>query len=150
MVSDHLSRQSLYRSLHPRFAAGFDWLRTFDPQLAEGKYPIAGDDVFALVQSYRTCPPPEKLFETHRERIDIQYLAAGTERMLWTAAEGLRVCAPYDAARDVMFYAEPAACSSLVCGPGSFAIFFPDDAHKPGCAWEAPAMVRKVVLKIRL
>lgn len=150
MVSDHLSRQALYRRLHPRFGAAFDWLRTFDPQKADGKYPVDGDEVFALVQGYHTSPAEEKLFETHRERIDIQYLVAGTEQMLWAPAEGLRVRTPYDAARDVEFYAEPAASSSLLCGPGSFAVFFPDDAHKPGCAWQAPALVKKVVLKVRL
>jgi YhcH/YjgK/YiaL family protein len=34
--------------------------------------------------------------------------------------------------------------------PGSFALFYPEDAHKPNCAWDAPERVRKVVVKVRL
>jgi YhcH/YjgK/YiaL family protein len=34
--------------------------------------------------------------------------------------------------------------------PGSFAILYPHDGHKPCCSWHAPASVKKVVVKIRL
>jgi len=33
---------------------------------------------------------------------------------------------------------------------GSFAVFFPWDIHRPACAINEPASIRKVVVKIRL
>lgn len=150
MVFDQLSRHSLYRPLHPRFGAAFDWLLAFDPKTPDGRHAIAGDDIFALVQSFTTGPANEKEFETHRDRIDIQYVFEGLEQMLCVRAEGLTVRTPYDPARDIAFYHDPADYSSLVCAPGSFAIFFPHDAHKPTCAVKAPVPARKVVVKIRV
>lgn len=150
MIFDHLSRQALYRSLHPQFAAGFDWLLAFDPATADGRYPIVGDDLFALVQGYDTAAPSTKDFEAHRERIDIQYMVSGSETMFSTPIEGLTVKMPFDAARDLMFFSEPVHNNALACTPGSFAIFYPHDAHKGGCILGASVPIRKVVLKIRV
>ncbi|MCX0221867.1 YhcH/YjgK/YiaL family protein, partial [Escherichia coli] len=33
--------------------------------------------------------------------------------------------------------------------PGMFAIFMPGEPHKPGCAVETPAEIKKVVIKVR-
>jgi biofilm protein TabA len=35
-------------------------------------------------------------------------------------------------------------------GEGTFLVFWPEDGHMPGIAVDAPAPVRKVVIKIRL
>ncbi|MDI6936784.1 YhcH/YjgK/YiaL family protein, partial [Serratia sp. Se-PFBMAAmG] len=32
--------------------------------------------------------------------------------------------------------------------PGTFAVFFPQDIHRPNCAPDLPAAIRKVVVKI--
>lgn len=150
MICDSLSHQVGYRHLHRHFAAGFDWLLALDPRLPDGRYSVVGDDVFALIQSYTTAPAADKAFENHRERIDIQYIVSGTEALLCVPAEGLAVRDPHDTTRDIAFYHEPPAYSSLICGPGMFAIFFPHDAHKPGCIFQAPGPVKKVVLKVRV
>lgn len=57
MVIDTISHSGLYHSLGPRFAAGLEWLRNFEPATPDGRYDLRGDDVFALVQSYETMPP---------------------------------------------------------------------------------------------
>jgi len=150
MIFDLLANQALYRSVHPGFAASFDWLSKFDPSLADGKYPIDGDRVFALVQSYTTGLPSQKKFETHVEHIDIQYVAQGVETMPVVARGGLVATLPYEAARDVELYADPSEWTTLLCGPGSFAIYFPHDAHKPGCISGAPMLIKKVVIKVKV
>jgi len=150
MIFDHLAHQALYRSVHPGFAASFDWLAHFDPSLADGKYPIDGDKVFALVQSYTTGLPSQRKFETHVEHIDIQYVAHGVETMQIAARSDLVVTAPYEAARDVELYADPETYTSLLCGPGSFAIYFPHDGHKPGCISGTAMPMKKVVIKLKV
>jgi len=151
VIFDLLANQALYRSLHPGFAVSFDWLARFDPSLAVGKYPIDGDKVFALVQSYSTAPAAEKKLETHVAHIDIQCVVSGVETMLVAPRSSLVVTEPYDPTRDIAFYADPAQATPLFCTPGSFAIYFPTDAHKPCCmSGFSPVAVKKVVIKIKV
>lgn len=151
MILDHLDRASLYRNLGPRFARGLDWLRAFDPKTPPGRLAIEGDDLYAMVQTYDTQPAARKSFETHRAFADIQYLASGEETIGFAPLSELKaVTQPYDAAKDCALYADPKCVTNLVMGPGMFAIFWPDDGHKPGCTLGALAQVQKVVLKVRL
>jgi biofilm protein TabA len=150
MILDSLARASLYATLGPRFAAGFAWLRSRDPSLPDGRVAIDGDRVFALVQRYHTAPGAEKRFESHRAHADIQFVAAGRERILHAGADTLEIDTPYDADTDVAFHREPGASSSLLLGPGDFAVLWPGDAHKPGCMAGGRDAVHKVVIKVRL
>ena len=150
VIWDLLSNEKIYRHLHPRFALSFDWLARFDPATPDGRIELDGDSVFALVQSYTTKPAEKNTFETHRERIDIQYIARGTELMLCAPVASLTETTPYNPARDATFYADPGASTQIVCGAGSFALFFPHDGHKGGCTWQTPGDIRKVVLKVRV
>lgn len=150
MIHCPLTEADSYAALGPRFAAGFAWLRAFDPALPDGRHAIDGDDVFAMVASYDTGPSTEKRFEAHRRHADIQFVAAGAERILYLPAAGLTTETPYDDETDVMFFAEPPYASSLLMNAGDCAVFLPADAHKPACMAGARHAVRKVVVKVRL
>ena len=51
--------------------------------------------------------------------------------------------------KDVAFYKNIENASKLVLKDGDFAIFFPEDAHKPCCALNnEPSKVKKVVVKV--
>jgi biofilm protein TabA len=150
MILDTLSAAMQYEGLGPGIALGLAYVRDFDPETADGRHPLSGDDLFALVQSYETGPATDKQFEAHREYLDIQYVAEGTERILYAPVEGLRVSTPYSEAGDVLFFEEPGVSSSLLLRPGEFAIFFPGDAHKPGCMAGGRERVKKVVIKVRV
>jgi len=150
MILTTLADADALAALEPGIAAGVRWLRAFDPGMADGRHDIDGDEVFALVSTYATGPATEKRFETHRVYLDLQYVAAGAERILHAPAEGLTVETPYDEAKDIAFYAEPKASSSLLLRAGDLAVFHPADAHKPGCMAGGRDEVRKVVVKVRL
>jgi YhcH/YjgK/YiaL family protein len=150
MILTTLADSAPYEALGSRIAAGLRWLRSMDPVIADGRHAIDGDDVFALVATYDTVPGTEKRLETHVRHIDLQYVADGHERILHAPAAALIVETPYDDAADITFYAEPPFASSLLMRPGDLAIFFPDDAHKPGCMAGGRHTVRKVVVKVRI
>lgn len=150
MILTTLADSAPYETLGARIAAGLSWLRAMDPALPDGRHPIQGDDLFALVQTYDTVPGTEKRLETHVRHIDLQLVADGQERILHAPAAVLTVETPYDEATDIAFYADPPLASSLLMRPGDLAIFFPDDAHKPGCMAGARHTVRKVVVKVRI
>lgn len=150
MVHDSLVNAALYRSLGPRIAAALEYVATFDPSTEDGRHAIHGDDLFALVQSYETRPGAEKRFESHRRHLDVQFVAVGRERILHAHTPELEVDTPYAEETDLVFYRDPGVSSSILLRAGDFAIFFPDDAHKPGCMAGGREAVKKVVVKARL
>ncbi len=150
MIHFPLRHAERYAAVLPGMDAAAAWLRAFDPALPDGRHPVDGERVFALVSSYATGPSTEKRFEAHRRHADVQWIASGAERILYLPAGGLAVAEPYSDETDVLFFEEPRVSSSLLMGAGDAAVFFPDDAHKPGCMAGARHEVRKVVVKIRL
>ena len=67
---------------HPRLAKAFDYLRTTDlSQLSLGRHDIVGDEVFALVQEYRTARIAKDFGNRIAAYIDVQHVASGAERM---------------------------------------------------------------------
>jgi YhcH/YjgK/YiaL family protein len=123
--------------------------------LPDGRVEIEGERLFALVQTYPPKPVEGAKFEAHRRYADVQYIAAGAEMIGHAPTGTLAVETPYDAAKDIAFYAQPACWSPLAVPAGSFAVFYPEDAHMPCCrldclAGRAGETVHKIVVKVAL
>jgi len=152
MVIDHLSNAAQYTALHPLFAKAFEYLKNFDPATPDGKYELDGKQLYAMVQRYDTAPEPSKAWESHQVYADIQFIVAGREKMLWAPVGELTPKDGYNAERDMEKYAEvpPKHAAANLVSPGFFAIYFPEDGHKPAVMVEQPEPVVKVIMKIRL
>ena len=150
MIIDRLSHADNYRAFGSRFISGFQWLKQAAPDTPDGRYDVEGNDVYALVQSYDTVPSSEKKYESHRVFADIQFVVRGTEVIYYAPTDQLRALTPYDEQKDFLLYSDPAASTPLNLGPGSFAIFHPQDGHKPGCVARTACSIKKVVIKVRL
>jgi biofilm protein TabA len=151
MIADTLEQNSRYLSLSPHFATAFKFLEKLPVGRPDGRYDIDGDNCFALVQTYNTRPLAQALFEAHRQYIDIQFLQAGRETLLWTPLAALTsVTQPYAADTDIAFFATPPHWTPVNLRAGHFAIFFPADGHAPGLECDGPAEVRKIVIKVRI
>jgi biofilm protein TabA len=151
MITDLLSNADLYKSVHPRLAAGLAWLRNTDlASLPLGKAVIDGEHLFALVQEYTPKGPELGKLEAHRRYWDIQYVASGEERMGWVNLGEVTVSEPYNPEREVGFFT--GKCNFLRVPAGSFTIFAPQDVHMPGVAPadEKAGLVRKVVVKVEV
>lgn len=151
MITDLLTNADHYRNLHPGLAAGLDWLRGTDlASLPLGKTVIDGEHLFALIQEYTPKGPELGKLEAHRRYWDIQYVAAGEERMGWVNLTEVTVSEPYNPEREVGFFT--GRCNFIRVPAGSFTIFAPQDVHMPGVAPEdenAMGIVRKIVLKVK-
>ena len=131
--------------------AGFEFLERGDlAALSMGKHPIDGDSVFALAMQSPSRDPSDGRFEAHQEYIDIQYLVSGEEMIGLAPVEGLKVTSPYDAAKDIAFYAVPATYKALEIHPGHFAVLFPGEGHLPMCHSHGPHQLHKVVVKVKV
>ena len=147
MILDLLTNATTYEKLHPGFSAGFHFLRHADlATMAQGRYAIDGDRIYAMVQEYDTKPLAEGLLEVHTRYIDIQYLVTGEELIGYAPLSKQIIRTPYDKDRDIAFL--EGAAEPLRLQQGQIAIFYPHDAHMPGRTTGAPAHVRKVVVKV--
>lgn len=151
MILDTLSQGHLYHPLNPRFARAFAFLHSVTPETAVGRHEIDGEEIHAFVQAHATKPVAEKKFEVHRRYIDIQYMVRGREIMGWAPLASLGAPSmAFDASMDAALYPFPAHAVHLPVVAGQFAIFYPEDAHAPSCAWGDPAEVLKVVVKVQV
>ena len=90
MILDILSNAARYTGFKTGLSEGFGFLdQPGLAKLADGKYEINGDHVFALVQRVPGRKATEGELEGHRKYIDIQYVISGNESMGWSPREGL-------------------------------------------------------------
>lgn len=151
MILDNLPQWPRYRVLGARFEQGFRYLETVNAQTPLGRHDLAGNDLYAMVQTYPTKPVEQCCFEARRHYADIQLIIAGREPILWAPLAALTtVPQPYDTGKDVAFFGAPATATLLLLGAGQFAVFFPEDGHAPSAAWGGAGEVRKVVVKMRV
>ena len=69
--------------------------------------------------------------EAHRRYIDIQYTIEGNEEIGWMPlATAGSPANPYDDTRDIVFF-DRRPTTWLAVPEGTFAVFFPHDAHAP-------------------
>lgn len=148
MILDQLARADRYRAASPGIAAALEFLRTADvAALADGRNDVDGDRLYAMLNRYRTKPPTEAVWESHRRYIDVQYIVRGQEWMGYVPLDRApAVKTPYDASRDILFY-EPGT-DGFVMTAGQFAVFFPEDIHAPGLVAGTPTDVVKIVMKV--
>jgi len=151
MIMDKIENWNLYYSKKSNLYPGVEFiLKQINGNIQDSRYEIKGNDIYAMVQSYMTDAPENKKLESHRRYIDIQYIVSGKEAIGWLPAGGLKVMTPYSDENDVIFYHSAECISPLVLTPGMFAVFYPSDAHRPGCFLGKPAPVRKIVIKVKI
>lgn len=116
-----------------------------------GKYEIKGQDMFIIISEYETTPEELKKPEVHKKYIDIQYIFEGEEIIKAVAdTEENKVFSEYNEKNDIMFYESASEEATLIMTPGTFAVFYPSDVHKPGCNYKGVSKIRKAVLKISI
>ena len=150
MIKDTLNRIDRYRGLSPRLDQAIDFLAAANlAALETGRHVIDGDRIYATASGYQTRPLAEGKWEAHRRYIDIQVIVAGQERIGCAALAGRAVSQPYSAEQDVLFL-DVVQGDELLLSAGDFAVFWPEDAHRPCMAVGQPEPVRKVVVKVLL
>jgi len=146
MILSALSQSDRYAALHPQFAQVFDYIRNTDLYaLPPGRYLIAGEDVFAIVEHVPARTREMARLEAHRRYIDIQLVLDGDEQMGWKPlADCYNPMSEHSMEKDIGFFHD-APASWVSVPPDHFCIFFPEDAHAP---LVGTGQIRKVIFKI--
>jgi YhcH/YjgK/YiaL family protein len=131
MILDHLSRAEKYFAVHPGFKRAFEYLKKTDLRsLAEGRYEIAGDDLYLIIADDHTGKERRKL-ETHQNYIDIQIAVDGAFPLEWHDVDSCKnIAHEYSPEKDVTFYNDPPLFTVQIVSD-MFAVLFPEDAHAP-------------------
>lgn len=147
MILSALSQSDRYAALHPQFALVFDYIRNTDLYaLLPGRYLIAGEDVFAIVEHVPARTREMARLEAHRRYIDIQLVLDGDEQMGWKPlADCYNPVSEHSVEKDIGFFHD-APASWIPTPPDHFCIFFPEDAHAP---LVGTGQIRKVIFKIK-
>jgi biofilm protein TabA len=127
----------------------FEYLaRTDLAALPLGRTDIEGDNLYVTVSDAETRPPEQVRFEAHRRYIDIQLVVRGQEAIGVAPVSSLTTVEPYDAAKDIEFFAVPRESTTLALRAGDFAVFAPGDGHRPSLHLDGPHVSRKAVVKV--
>lgn len=146
MIIDKIENVKSYSEI-PVHAIEF--ISKLNSDIELGRYQLSETD-YANVEAYSTKQLDDARFEAHRDYIDIQILVAGNENIYYTSKESLSVEQPYNAQRDIEFFAENVAGYNYLTLDGTnFAMIFPHEAHAPQvvCANDVQ-QVKKVVVKV--
>jgi YhcH/YjgK/YiaL family protein len=146
MILSTLSQAGRYAALHPLFPRAFEYMRNTDLlTLAPGRYPIVDKQLFVIVESVPGRAREAAKLECHRRYIDIQLMLEGDEEMGWKAlADCVQPVSDYSEEKDIRFFHD-AAASWIATPPGTFCIFFPEDAHAP---LVSSGSIRKAIFKV--
>jgi biofilm protein TabA len=148
MILHTLTNASRYAAAHAGFAEAFAFLRRPDvAAMPPGRHEVDGAQLYASIGRDDGRGRDRARLETHRKYIDIQYVVAGDEVIGWSDLASCRAAGlGYDETRDIEFH-DGSPRIWFPVPPGSFAIFFPEDAPAP-LAGTGP--VHKVVMKVAL
>ena len=145
-----VNTDSFYRAYHTNkklWDAAFTFLKNQHlEEIKPGKYPIAGEQVFATVSEAASHKIEDVKWESHKQYIDLQYIIKGKEKIGVADISKATVTAPYRV--DVINY--QADGKYYIAKPGQFFLFFPNNAHRPTIKVNGYEVVKKIVIKIQV
>ncbi|EDX9485046.1 DUF386 domain-containing protein [Salmonella enterica] len=151
MILGHIAQPNPCR-LPSAIEQALDFLRNTDFRtLAPGVVEIDGKNIFAQIIDLTTRDAAENRPEVHRRYLDIQFLAWGEEKIGVAIDTGKnQISESLLAQRDIIFYHDSEYESFIEMIPGSYALFFPQDVHRPGCNKSVATPIRKIVVKVAI
>ncbi|TKI02830.1 YhcH/YjgK/YiaL family protein [Martelella alba] len=149
MICGHIDNSNPALMAEP-FARAIRYLRQTDfSAMPAGRYTEPETGYVVQVIDVQTQPKERLSPEVHRQHIDVQFLVNGRELIGVATDNGNNtIKEQYLAERDIIFYHDVENESMIKMIPGSYAIFLPEDVHRPACIDGAISRIRKVVIKI--
>lgn len=115
--------------------------------MAPGKYPIDGDNAYAMISAGLPKKLEDVKWESHKKYIDLQYVISGKIKIGVAPVAKATVTEPYSENRDAANYNVDG--KYLTATPKEFFLFFPQDAHRPDIKVDGADSLKKLVIKIR-
>ena len=150
MIFSSIKNGDSFEKYPAAIQTALEYLKSHDFAAMEpGVYEIQGKDIYAQVFDAETGSVEEKRPESHKNYLDVQFLASGEEKLGFTPLKDEYEVDEYFEERDLIFYKKVENEGFVYATPGCFTVFFPCDVHRPAVAADKPMTVRKVVVKVR-
>ena len=154
MIYGHIGSAETEGAYTEKIRKAIQILRETDvTEMHHGKYPLDGDNLILQINEVTTGPKEEKRPEVHGKYIDVQYMVRGQELIGFYPDCGHgEVLEDLLEENDVLFYKEREDVNELMLPmtDGCYAIFFPEDVHRPCCQMGSPEAIKKIVLKVKV
>lgn len=116
-----------------------------------GRKDIDGDLLYMNFAEYETKSTENAKFEAHRKYIDVMYMIEGSETIYVKNVKKLkRITDEYNPETDALLADFEENSTKVLMQEGDVAIFFPQDAHAPGCIADHRQKVKKIIGKVYL
>lgn len=154
MIYSNIDRYLKCRNLYPEvLQKALDYIVNTDfTNIVPGVYTIEGNDIFAKIIHTTSRLVENNRPEIHKTYIDLQYIVSGVE-IIGVAHENSAYGFTEDkiASSDQIFYSMVHNEGYMKLLPKSFAIFFPNEVHRPECCFspDKAMPIVKVVVKIK-
>ncbi len=118
-------------------------------KLEDGTYDI-DNGLFYILSTYNTASGlRDKPAEAHRKNIDLQYLIYGEEKAGYADIRNPKKSQQiYDEKNDIELFSRIDNESFITLKKGMYAVFFPQDVHRPGISIDGTRGVRKAIFKL--
>lgn len=152
MIYGHVDAPVIRGAYPEQILKAVDYLRKAgNEDWKEGKFFLDEDRFIVQVFSRETGPKEEKLPEVHRRYIEVQFMAEGNEYIGFYPDLGdNRVREDHLEEKDTLYYEENPRAEELMLPMrgGCYAVFFPEDVHRPFCQMGRAQTVKRIVIKI--
>ena len=150
MIIDSVQNMKKYNAI-PHLADIMEFIENTNVmELSEGDHPIKGEGLYVKVLNYVPKQAEENNFETHDFYTDVQVLIEGVELMQTVPSDCLHEKPECKMEGDFNFFSADKYISDFVVCKGQFVVFFPQEAHRPGCRYQdLDTPVRKLVFKAK-
>jgi YhcH/YjgK/YiaL family protein len=151
MIYDSLNSETTQwlRQCCPALREAFDWIRALPGAPSQGITELRGKQMYVNVHGYDTLSADQCNWESHRHTMDLQYCISGGEVIEWLPSVKLEPSDAYNAAKDTQKWrGKIVSRTQLSMFPGAYAIFLPNELHRPKVGDGINPNVYKLVVKI--
>ncbi len=117
--------------------------------LQKGRNEVCGEEIYINRMEYATANPEEKIWEAHRAYYDVHCVLQGEERVQISPRSAMTAKEAYHSEGDYQLF-DGAAQQEVLLKPGAILICEPEDVHKVGIAANAPKIIQKMVMKVKI
>jgi len=156
MILGNLNKLGEMNYLAPKLKEMLIYLRENNLKDRElGRIELEGDSLFINIEENDMAPRDDRRPEAHKRYLDIQLVLTGEESIgvaVDSRDENIDgVLEEYSEERDIVFYSNVKRENMIDLFPGDFAIFFPEDIHRPRCSvGGASGRAKKAIVKMKL
>ncbi|WEB81779.1 YhcH/YjgK/YiaL family protein [Vagococcus lutrae] len=126
-----------------------EYLKTHDlASMEKGTHFIEGEDFFVNVIEYQTTDEANRIWEAHKDYLDIHVVVTGVEGIYHSFIDNMQV-GDYHKNED---YLEITGNKENVIqlSPNQLLVLYPEDTHKTGVKVDKETFVKKGVFKVKI